>query len=185
MDQVCGSSEPSGDVARGPASGGAVEIIADDKANKPNTLELTSGETVTVEIRNEDDMPHDFAIEKFDLNTGTMPTRPSSRFPSSIATLGTQFPKSPAQRREPDKCTLSGHRRGTLRANVESVLEGKDTGETSRPTTMDLPAFSCVTPAGILAISTSHPGACGQQSGEGHSGPRRWCTGSESRHRDS
>jgi plastocyanin len=57
---------------KGPASGGAVEIIADDKAFKPNTLELTSGETVTVEIRNEDDMPHDFAIEKFDLNTGTI-----------------------------------------------------------------------------------------------------------------
>ena len=66
------SSEPSGDVAAGAGGEHAIEIVADEKTFKPNTLRLIQGEKVTVEVANEDDVPHDFAIEEFDLNTDTI-----------------------------------------------------------------------------------------------------------------
>ena len=46
-------SEPSGDVGSGPAGGDAVALVADDTFFEPESLELTAGETVTVEITNE------------------------------------------------------------------------------------------------------------------------------------
>jgi plastocyanin len=66
------SSEPSGDVAAGPADGDAVEIVADDTFFEPKPLRLAAGEEVTVEVTNEGDTPHDLAIEELDLNTGTI-----------------------------------------------------------------------------------------------------------------
>ena len=59
---ACASnSEPSGQVAQRPGGPDAVEVVAKG-----------SGQEVTVEIINEDDVPHDFAIEELDLNTGTI-----------------------------------------------------------------------------------------------------------------
>jgi plastocyanin len=66
------SSEPSGDVAAGPAGGEAEQIVIDDGMFEPDTLELTPGEEVTIEIVNNDGGPHDFAIDTLDLNTGTI-----------------------------------------------------------------------------------------------------------------
>jgi plastocyanin len=65
-------SEPSGDVGSGPAEGDAVSLVADDTFFEPEALELTAGETVTVEVTNEGSTVHDFAIEHLDLNTGTI-----------------------------------------------------------------------------------------------------------------
>ena len=47
-------------------------LAADDTFFEPETLELTAGETVTIEVTNEGSTAHDFAIEELDLNTGTM-----------------------------------------------------------------------------------------------------------------
>ena len=38
----------------------------------PETLSLTAGDEVTVEVANDDSAAHDFAIESLDLNTGTV-----------------------------------------------------------------------------------------------------------------
>jgi hypothetical protein len=43
-------SEPLGDVGKGPAEGDAASVIADDTFFEPESLDLTAGETVTVEI---------------------------------------------------------------------------------------------------------------------------------------
>jgi plastocyanin len=56
----------------GPAGEGAVEIVTVDSAFTPETLELNAGQKVTVEITNEDVVPHDFEIEVLDLSTGTI-----------------------------------------------------------------------------------------------------------------
>jgi plastocyanin len=66
------SSEPSGDVSTGPSSGEARRIVTRDSAFTPATLTARAGDDVTVEIANEDSIPHDFAIESLDLNTGSI-----------------------------------------------------------------------------------------------------------------
>jgi plastocyanin len=70
---ACGPDpEPSGDVTGGPARGEATRIVADDNHFDPNGLELDAGEEVEIEIRNNDDTAHNFAIGSLDLNTGTI-----------------------------------------------------------------------------------------------------------------
>jgi len=69
---ACNSSEPSGDVARGSAPADSIRIVAVDQAFDPGTLDLEAGEEVTVEVTNNDDMAHDFAIDSLELNTGTI-----------------------------------------------------------------------------------------------------------------
>ena len=67
------SSGPVGNVAAGPATGGAAKLAAvDGDRFTPATLELPAGEEVTIQITNSDDRAHDFAIEAADLNTGTI-----------------------------------------------------------------------------------------------------------------
>jgi plastocyanin len=69
---ACNSSEPSGEVARGAAPTDSIKIVAVDQAFDPGTLDLKAGEEVTVEVTNDDDMAHDFAIDSLELNTGTI-----------------------------------------------------------------------------------------------------------------
>jgi plastocyanin len=70
---ACGpSSEPLGEVGTGPGGAGAVKIVARDTFFEPESLELTAGEEITVEVTNNGDTAHDFAIEELDLNTGTI-----------------------------------------------------------------------------------------------------------------
>ena len=69
---ACNSSEPSGDVARGAAPADSIRIMAVDESFDPGTLDLEAGEEVTVEVTNDDDMAHDFAIDSLELNTGTI-----------------------------------------------------------------------------------------------------------------
>ena len=67
------SSDPVGNVASGPATGGAAKIEAvDGDRFTSKSLELPAGEAVTIEITNTDDRAHDFAIEAANLNTGTI-----------------------------------------------------------------------------------------------------------------
>jgi plastocyanin len=68
---ACSSAEPAGDVAQGPADGGnVVRMEMTDSKFLPADLDLEAGGEVTVEVTNNDDMVHDFAIESLDLNTG-------------------------------------------------------------------------------------------------------------------
>ena len=70
---ACSSSEPAGNVGRGASSAAdSIEVVAVDSSFDPGTLNLEAGEEVTVEVTNDDDMAHDFAIESLELNTGTI-----------------------------------------------------------------------------------------------------------------
>ena len=84
------SSEPSGEVSQGPAGEEAVEVVAKGKAYIPDTLELEAGQMVTVEVSNQGDDPHDFAIGELDLNTGTIG-------PGEVATATFTVPVGGAQ----------------------------------------------------------------------------------------
>jgi plastocyanin len=83
-------SEPSGDVSAGPASGDAVEVDMGDSVFQPPLLELDPGAEVTVEIHNSDGTNHDFAIERFNLNTGTIE-------PGDTATARFEVPDEPIE----------------------------------------------------------------------------------------
>ena len=69
---ACMSSEPSGDVGKGPADGPAMKVIAQDDVFLPDELSAKAGSELVVEIHNEGDDPHEFAIEELDLSTGTI-----------------------------------------------------------------------------------------------------------------
>ena len=72
------SSEAKGDVGKGEAQSASVEITMNDDSFDPDTIQLPAGEEVTVQLTNEDGMPHDFAIETLDINTGTIDTDASA-----------------------------------------------------------------------------------------------------------
>ena len=70
---ACSSSEPTGNVASGAAdTADSIKVVATDESFDPGTLNLEAGEEVIVEVTNDDDMAHDFAIESLELNTGTI-----------------------------------------------------------------------------------------------------------------
>jgi plastocyanin len=80
-------SEPMGDVSQGAAREDAVEIVIDDMAFGPDVLELEPGQEVTVEVSNEDSMPHDFVLQSLDVSTGTIE-------PGGVATATFTVPPS-------------------------------------------------------------------------------------------
>jgi plastocyanin len=101
---ACGfSSQPSGDVSEGPATGDAVQIVADDGAFTPDSLQLTAGEEVTIEIRNEDGTPHDFVVEALDLNTGIIEPGEAATATFTVPDDVTEF-----------ECTLHGGMSGRI-----------------------------------------------------------------------
>lgn len=69
---ACMSSEPSGDVGKGPADGPAAKIVAEDNVFLPDTLSAKGGSELVVEIHNKGNDPHEFAIEELGLSTGTI-----------------------------------------------------------------------------------------------------------------
>jgi plastocyanin len=79
------TSESSGDVDRGEASGDALGIIAEDTEFRPAIFDAEPGNKVTVEIVNKDDSSHDFAVESLGLDTGTID-------PNQIATATFTMP---------------------------------------------------------------------------------------------
>jgi plastocyanin len=88
---ACNSSEPAGEVASGAASGYAIEVVMDDQSFDPSELELEAGEEVTVEVTNDDDMAHDFAIESLDLNTGTVEAGEVANATFTVPDEGVEF----------------------------------------------------------------------------------------------
>jgi plastocyanin len=65
-----GSTDFEATVSRGGAGAGAVQIVAENVSFIPDRLELETGSEVSIEIVNQDDLTHDFAINDFRLNTG-------------------------------------------------------------------------------------------------------------------
>ena len=103
---ACASnSEPSGQVAQRAGGRNAVEVVADDGAFTPKRLELKAGQEVTVDIVNEDDVPHDFAIEELDLNTGTIE-------PGDVASATFTLPEHPID----FACTFHSEMTGRIEA---------------------------------------------------------------------
>ena len=102
---ACGnSSDPVGNVASGPATGGAAKLEAvDGNTFTPATLKLPAGEKVTIEITNSDDRAHDFAIEAAGLNTGTIEA-------GAVATATFTVPEGTTK----FKCTFHGGMTGTI-----------------------------------------------------------------------
>ena len=96
-------SDPSGDVGSGPAEEDAVPVVADDTFFEPESLELTAGETVTVEVTNEGSTVHDFAIEELALNTGTIES-------GDVATATFEVPEGSTE----FKCTFHPDMKGTI-----------------------------------------------------------------------
>jgi plastocyanin len=80
--------EPSGDVAHRRASGDAITVVAEDAAFEPALLSAAAGERVRIEVTNNDNMAHDFAVPALDLNTGTV-------HPGEIATASFTMPDEP------------------------------------------------------------------------------------------
>jgi plastocyanin len=46
--------------------------VIDDMAFVPDVLQLEPGQEVTVEVSNEDSIPHDFVVESVDVSAGTI-----------------------------------------------------------------------------------------------------------------
>lgn len=67
-----GGATKSGDIKAGAAEGDAVKIEAGDNFFKPESVTLQAGETVTFEIDNIGDRPHDWTVDDLELSTGTM-----------------------------------------------------------------------------------------------------------------
>jgi plastocyanin len=58
---------------------------------EPSTLRVKTGEEITVEVSNEDDTAHDFAIESLDLNTGTIEAGEVSTATLTVPKGGQEF----------------------------------------------------------------------------------------------
>jgi plastocyanin len=83
----------------------AIRIVAVDRAFEPDALRLPAGKTVTIEITNQGNQPHDFAIRALDLNTGLIR-------PGEVATATFAVPPETIQ----FLCTIHRGMRGTIRA---------------------------------------------------------------------
>jgi plastocyanin len=104
---ACGTSDdPKATVSRGPGPAEAKEIVADNLAFIPETLELNAGAEIAIEITNEDDVVHDFAIRTFGLNTGSIE-------PGEIATVTFTVPEGTTDFR----CTI--HALSAMEGEIE------------------------------------------------------------------
>jgi plastocyanin len=89
---ACNSSEPAGDVAQGAASAAdSIKVVAAGSSFEPGTLNLEAGEEVTVQVTNDDDMAHDFAIESLELNTGTIEAGEVANATFTVPDEGVEF----------------------------------------------------------------------------------------------
>jgi plastocyanin len=100
---ACSSSEPAGEVAKGPASGEATALTINGNRFEPSTLRVNADEEITVEVSNEDDTAHDFAVESLDLNTGTIE-------PGEVSTATLTVPKGGLE----FVCTFHSEMKGRL-----------------------------------------------------------------------
>jgi len=70
---ACGEEVPAaGNVARGPAKGEAIELVAEDNSFEPGTLKVQAGDEVAIEVSNHGDQPHNFTAEELEVSTGTI-----------------------------------------------------------------------------------------------------------------
>ncbi len=68
----CGSSSPSMNETSVSGASTDVVVVMEGSSFKPKSITLHEGKETTVEVVNNDSVPHDFAIESLDLNTGTI-----------------------------------------------------------------------------------------------------------------
>jgi plastocyanin len=82
----CAGETSQGDVRSGPAGSGAVRLVMVDELFRPDTLHLSAGTRVTVEVRNDGEENHNFTIDDLDTSTGAMQ-------PGDVATVRFTPPK--------------------------------------------------------------------------------------------
>ncbi|MDQ4058042.1 MAG: cupredoxin domain-containing protein [Actinomycetota bacterium] len=102
---ACSDSEPAGDVAKGPASGRATSLTINGDKFEPSILRLDAGEEITIEVSNDDDTAHDFAVESLDLNTGTIEAGDVATATLTVPEEGLEF-----------VCTFHSDMRGRIEA---------------------------------------------------------------------
>jgi plastocyanin len=69
----CGAGEkPSGDVHKGPAGAGAVQVVMQDSSFQPTVLRVPAGSAVTLEVRNDGQKSHNLTIDGLHVSTGPM-----------------------------------------------------------------------------------------------------------------
>lgn len=105
----CNQSEPAGDVARGSAGPDAIEVTIEDGVFQPDHVEVDPEGSATVEIRNLDQAPHDFAIPSLDLNTGVLKT-------GDVATAEVVLQQDVVE----FECTLHDGMKGTITRNRQT-----------------------------------------------------------------
>jgi plastocyanin len=85
----CSSTSASlSDASTTADSGNRVVVVMEDASFKTEEITLPEGKGTTIEIVNNDSMPHDFAIEFLDLNAGTVEPR-ETVFTTVVAAKGT------------------------------------------------------------------------------------------------
>jgi nitrite reductase (NO-forming) len=67
-----GGTESSGDVHEGPGGPDAVDVAMQDLQFSPDSLDLSAGSTVEVELTNDGGQAHNFTIDDLDLSSGTI-----------------------------------------------------------------------------------------------------------------
>jgi nitrite reductase (NO-forming) len=97
---ACGA-ERAGGVTDGPGSADAIEVTIKDFAFEPERIDVPAGESVEIEVTNEDGMEHDLTTD--DASTGGLA-------PGDVATMTLTFPEGET----PFVCSLHPNMQGTF-----------------------------------------------------------------------
>lgn len=97
------SSEPAGDVGLGAVEDPTFSLLALDDFFHDRTLSAEAGEEIVIQIRNEGDSPHEFAIPELSLSTGTIE-------PGDVAHARFEVPRDGVE----FECSYHGGMRGRI-----------------------------------------------------------------------
>jgi plastocyanin len=103
MSAACGGSQATDDATRQAGQEAEVEVVAVDNSFEPDTLELRAAEEVTISIRNDGSLPHDFVIASEGLDTDTIE-------PGKAATVSINVPANPVE----FVCTIHPEMKGRI-----------------------------------------------------------------------
>jgi nitrite reductase (NO-forming) len=86
-----GGKEASGNVHEGPGGPDAVDLTMQDLQFSPDSLDLSAGSTVEVQLTNDGDQAHNFTIDDLDLSSGTIDPGKVVTVTFTVPTGTTQF----------------------------------------------------------------------------------------------
>jgi plastocyanin len=103
MPAACDGSQATDDASRQARQEASVEVVAVDNSFEPRTVELPAEEEVTISIRNEGSLPHDFVIASEGVNTDSIE-------PGGGATVSINVPATPVE----FVCTIHSEMKGRI-----------------------------------------------------------------------